>query len=325
MTQDIPAGDVLRAPKRSERLRQRAAWMYFVEEMTQSAIAEALGVGRVTVVRMLAEAKALGEVRIALSRGDAELGGLEAALCRLYGFSEAIVAPLSSATADPTAPIGAALGDHVSALLRNDMKIGLGWGRTLNRSLEYLRERSLRGLSVVSLVGGVTRFAQDNPAEFPSAFAHAFNADCYLIPAPALVDSAATKEALIQRCGLGEVYDFARALDAVVVSVGSLGSEAAIARFALIGEADRKALREYGGVGEMLCNVFDREGRIVEHPLNQRVMSVPIESVRAAPIRVLAAGGAHKQAAITGAIKLLEPTTLVTDAATARRLTAGPK
>ena len=80
MTQDIPAGDVLRAPKRSERLRQRAAWMYFVEEMTQSAIAEALGVGRVTVVRMLAEAKALGEVRIALSRGDAELGGLEAAL-----------------------------------------------------------------------------------------------------------------------------------------------------------------------------------------------------------------------------------------------------
>ena len=324
MTQDIPAGDVLRAPKRSERLRQRAAWMYFVEEMTQSAIAEALGVGRVTVVRMLAEAKALGEVRIALSRGDAELGGLEAALCRLYGFSEAIVAPLSSAAADPTAPIGAALGDHVSALLRNDMKIGLGWGRTLNRSLEYLRERSLRGLSVVSLVGGVTRFAQDNPAEFPSAFAHAFNADCYLIPAPALVDSAATKEALIQRCGLGEVYDFAEGLDAVVVSVGSLGSEAAITRFALIGEADRKALREYGGVGEMLCNVFDREGRIVEHPLNQRVMSVPIESVRAAPIRVLAAGGAHKQAAILGAIKLLKPTTLVTDAATARRLTGGP-
>ena len=74
MSQDLPVGDVLHAPKRSERLRQRAAWMYFVEEMTQSAIAEALGVGRVTVVRMLAEAKALGEVRIALSRGDAELG-----------------------------------------------------------------------------------------------------------------------------------------------------------------------------------------------------------------------------------------------------------
>ena len=58
MTDDLISNEVLRTPKRSERLRQRAAWMYFVEEMTQSAIADALGVGRVTVVRMLAEAKA---------------------------------------------------------------------------------------------------------------------------------------------------------------------------------------------------------------------------------------------------------------------------
>jgi DNA-binding transcriptional regulator LsrR (DeoR family) len=324
MTQERSA-EASRAPRRSERLRQRAAWMYFVEEMTQSAIADALGVGRVTVVRMLAEAKALGEVRIALSRGDAELGGLEAALSKAHGISEAIVAPMSSASADPTGPISAALGDHVSSLLRSEMKIGLGWGRTLNRSLEYLRERSLRDLTVVSLVGGVTHFARDNPAEFPSAFARAFNADCYLIPAPALVDSPATKAALIERCGLRAVYDFARTLDAVVVSVGSLGGEATISRFQLIGESERRMMLEYGGVGEMLCNVFDRDGRLIDHALNQRVMSAPLEAVLAAPIRVLAAGGPHKFAAIEGAIKLLKPTTLVTDETTARKLTGGGK
>ena len=325
MSEALSSNGVLRTPKRSERLRQRAAWMYFVEEMTQSAIAEALGVGRVTVVRMLAEAKALGEVRIALSRGDAELGGLESALCRLYGLSEAIVAPLSSDSADPTAPIAAALGDHVSALLRNDMKIGLGWGRTLNSSLEYLSERSLKGLNVVSLVGGVTHFVADNPAEFPSGFARAFNADCYLIPSPALVDSPATKTALIERCGLKSVYDFAQALDAVVLSVGSLGPEASIARYGVIGEADRKTLGEYGAVGEILCNVYDDKGRIVDHPLNSCVMSVPLDVVRAAPIRVLAAGGPEKLAAIRGALTLLRPTTLVTDAATARRVTAADR
>jgi len=295
--------------------------MYFVEEMTQSAIAQALGVGRVTVVRMLAEARALGEVRIALSRGRAELGGLEAALCRAHGLEEAIVAPLSLPSADPTASIGAALGEYVSSLLRNDMKIGLGWGRTLNRSLEHLRERDLNGLSVVSLVGGVTHFAHDNPAEFPSAFARAFNADCYLIPAPALVDSPLTKAALIERCGLGSVYAFADALDAVVVSVGSLGDAATVARCELIGAADRRAMREHGGVGELLCNVYDKEGLLIDHPLNLRVMSAPLESVKAAPIRVLAAGGAHKLGAIEGALKLLKPTTLVTDEATARNLT----
>jgi DNA-binding transcriptional regulator LsrR (DeoR family) len=311
-----------RTPRRSERLRQRAAWMYFVEEMTQNAIAEALGIGRVTVVRMLAEAKAIGEVRIELSRGHAELGGLEAALCKAHGLKDALVAPLSAPTADPTGPIGAALGDYVSSLLHNDMKIGLGWGRTLNRSLEYLRERSLQGISVVSLVGGVTHFAHDNPTEFPSAFARAFNAECYLIPAPALVDSPSTRTALIERCGLGAVYAFAGALDAIVVSVGSLAAESTIARFELIGEADRGLMREFGGVGELLCNVFDREGRVIDHPLNERVMSVPMQAVRAAPVRVLAAGGAQKLAAIEGAIRLLRPTALVTDEASARKLAA---
>jgi DNA-binding transcriptional regulator LsrR (DeoR family) len=191
----------------------------------------------------------------------------------------------------------------------------------MNRSLEHLRERSVRGLHVVSLVGGVTHFAHDNPHEVPSAFARAFNAECYLIPAPAVVDSPATKQALIERCGLRSVYDFANALDAIVTSVGSLGDEATIARFELINAADRKAMREYGGVGELLCNVYDIEGRILDHPLNQRVMSVPVDAIRAAPIRVLAAGGEHKVSSVKGAIRLIEPTALVTDEITARRLT----
>jgi len=121
--------------RRSARLRQRAAWMYYVEEMTQNAIADALGVGRVTVVRLLSEARAMNEVRISLSRDVAELSRLEIDLQKGYGIAEAVVAPLSTRGADPRAAIGAATGQYVSDMLRPDMKIGLGWGQTLsNRS-----------------------------------------------------------------------------------------------------------------------------------------------------------------------------------------------
>ncbi|TIP33365.1 MAG: sugar-binding transcriptional regulator, partial [Mesorhizobium sp.] len=51
---------------RTDRLRIRAAWMYFVEQMTQNEIADVLGVGRVTIVRMLAEARARNEVKITI-------------------------------------------------------------------------------------------------------------------------------------------------------------------------------------------------------------------------------------------------------------------
>ena len=80
-------------------------------------------------------------------------------------------------------------------------------------------------------------------------------------------------------------------------------------------------MREHGGVGEMLLLRLRSRRAVLDHPLNERAMSVPLKSVGAAPIRVLAAGGAHKLPAIEGAIKLLRPTTLVTDEATARKLT----
>ena len=316
------AGERRRPLERAERLRQRAAWMYYVEEMTQSDIAHAMGVGRVSVARMLAQARALGEVRIALKRCASELAGLEIALAKALDAAEAIVAPLSSPDADPTAPIGAALGAFVSDLVADEMKIGLGWGRTLFHSLDHLRERAVKNVTVVSLVGGVTHVARVNPAEFAWEFARVYGADCYLIPAPALVDGPATRQALIERCGLKAVYDFARRLDAVVVSVGALSARSTVAGFGLIDESERRRLGEYGAVGEMLCNVFDADGRLVDHPINARTMSIPLESVAAAPVRVLASGGAAKIEAMRGAAKLLRPTVVVTDEATARALTS---
>jgi DNA-binding transcriptional regulator LsrR (DeoR family) len=318
-----PAAYRQRAPlRRGERLRRRAAWMYYVEEMTQSAVAEALGIGRVTVVRMLAEARALGEVRIALARGAAELAGLEIALAKTLGVGEAIIAPLSAPDANPTAPIGAALGAVISELVADNMKIGLGWGLTLRQALDHLSERAAKAVTVVSLVGGVTHVGSINPAEFAWEFARAYNADCYLIPAPALVDSGETRQALIERCGLAEVYEFARRLDAVVFGVGALNADSTVVRFGLIGEAERRLLREYGAVGEALCYVYSAEGRLIDHPINARVMSAPLEAVVAAPIRVMAAGGAAKIDALRGAARLLKPTTLVTDETTARTLVA---
>jgi DNA-binding transcriptional regulator LsrR (DeoR family) len=316
-----PAANRQHAPlRRGERLRRRAAWMYYVEEMTQSAVAEALGVGRVTVVRMLAEARALGEVRIALARGAADLAGIEIALAKALGVNEAIVAPLSAPDADPTAPIGAALGAAISELVAEDMTIGLGWGRTLRQALDHLSERAAKSVTIVSLVGGVTHVGAINPAEFAWEFARAYNADCYLIPAPALVDSAETRKALVERCGLAEVYELANRLDAIVFGVGALDPASTIVRYGIVSESERQRLLEYGAVGEALCYVYSAEGRLLDHPINARVMSAPIAAVAAAPIRIMAAGGAGKIEAMRAAARLLKPTTLVTDETTARAL-----
>lgn len=308
--------------RRSPRLRQRVAWMYYVEEMTQSAIAEALGIGRITVVRLLSEARVMNEVRISLSRDLAVLARLEIEMQKAYRVGEVIVAPLSSPAADPRASIAAAAGEYVSDMLRPDTKVGLGWGQTLNRTLSFVVERPVPGLSVVSLLGGITRARQANPAEFAWQFSRIFLAECYLLAAPAIVDSAATKRTLIERCGLREVYEFANGLDAVIVSVGSIDANSTANLFGIIPEAEQEALRKAGAVGDLLFNFFDAEGRLVDHPLNQRAMSIPFPTIAAAPIRVLISGGSNKLDAMAGAVKLLRPTVLITDETTAEALIA---
>ena len=179
--------------RRSPRMRQRVAWMYYVEAMTQCDIAEALGIGRITGARLLSEARAMNEVRVTLARDAAIDSSVEIALQKAWGIQEVIVAPRSSKDVDPRAAIAAAAGPYISRLLRPGTKLGLGWGETLNRVLGYIEERPMAELSVVSLLGGIMRVGAANPTEFAWQFARLFGADCYLLAAPAILTAGAAK------------------------------------------------------------------------------------------------------------------------------------
>jgi DNA-binding transcriptional regulator LsrR (DeoR family) len=303
--------------RRSDRLRLRAAWMYHVEEMTQSAIADALGIGRVTVVRLLSDARNNHEVRISLSRAVSELTALEMAIERAFGIGEAIVAPLSTKDADPTRPIAAATGQFVSDFLQPGMKIGVGWGQTLHQCLSFISDRQIPDVSVVSLLGGIAKAKQYNPTEFAWQFSRILQSECFLLPAPALVDSVDTKRALIDRCGLSEIFAVGRSLDAVLLSVGGMTPDATAYRFGYFSEQDRLSLIKEGAVGDLLYYFYGIDGQLVQHSINDRVMAIPVESLAMAPHRILTSGGPNKIDAIIGAIRLVKPTVFITDEVTA--------
>jgi len=306
--------------RRSARVRHRVAWMYYAEEMTQNEIAEILGVGRVTVARLLADAKALNEIKISLRHEFEELASLEAALQKRFQVERAIVAPVSSQYADPTPAIAAATGEIIGEVIRPNMLLGVGWGRTLLRILPFVDESDTPGLTIVSLLGGISAVKQYNPAEFAWRFSRLFQADCYLIAAPAVVDSKETKTALIERCGIGPVFDLAHKLDAVLLSVGSTAPNSTAQLFDVFPDDERKSLIAAGAVGDVLFNFYDIEGKLVDHPANERVMSVPIPQLKEVPLRILTSGGIDKVPALLGALRMLQPHILVTDEIAARAI-----
>ncbi len=309
-----------RSAGRVARNRMRIAWMYYVEGLTQNEIAGRLGIGRVTVVRNINEALKQREVKIWIDGDVSECLALEARLKKAFGLVDAVVVPEPSDPQHTARAIGAAAGMYVTDQLTDNFRIGVGWGSTLYESLQTLAPKELKGLEVVSMLGGIVAAKRFNPAEFAWQFANTVGADCYLLAAPAVVDSAATKQTLIERCGLHEVLDRVEKMDMALVSVGTLSLQSTSFRFGFFTEAERQSLIAAGAVGDMLYNFYDATGKIVAHPINERVMSMPIERLRGVPRRVLISGGNEKLDALLGGLRLADCNVLITKEGTAEAL-----
>lgn len=304
----------------TEMLRARTVWLYYGDGKTQSEIAKQLGINRIMVVRLLAEARRRNEVRITISSALSELARVELELERRFGISRVILAPRSDHTLDPIPVIAAAAGAYLSNRIGPDMTIGVGWGRTLYASLPFITATAHDNLKVISLLGGIAIARRYNPAEFAWRFAELFQAEGYLIPAPALVDSPETRNALLERCGLSDIFSMTDKMDMALLSVGAADSLTTSERTGFLSEADRKSLLRAGAVGNILYNFIDADGQIIDHDVNRRVIAADLARIRKAPSRVLVAGGNEKVAAIQAALKAIAPTVLITDERTGMSL-----
>jgi DNA-binding transcriptional regulator LsrR (DeoR family) len=204
--------------------------------------------------------------------------------------------------------------------MKSGMTVGVGWGRTLYNTLPFITGETLEDFRVVSLLGGIAAARRFNPAEFAWQFAELFQGEGFLIPAPAVVDSAETKHALLERCGLSAIFEMATKLDVALLSVGGITNLTTSYRTGYITEADRRSLIDAGAVGDVLYNFIDENGNLVAHDVNERVISVNLPILRRTAERVLISGGKEKRVAVRGAIKILNPTTFITDEQTAKAL-----
>ena len=316
----LSASQVIGVQNEADRLRARAVWLYHVEGCTQNDIATQLGINRVMVVRLLAEARRRNEVRVTISAPLSDLVQLEREVETRYGIARVIVAPFADREGDPVKVIAAAAGAFISGEMKAGMTVGVGWGRTLYNTLPFIAGETLENFRVVSLLGGIAAARRFNPAEFAWQFAELFQGEGFLIPAPAVVDSPETKHALLERCGLAAIFEMADKLDMALISVGGISTLTTSYRTGYLSEADRRSLIEAGAVGDVLYNFIDEAGNLVDHEVNARVISANLSHLRRTPERVLISGGRDKLIALRASLGTLDPTTLITDEQSARWL-----
>jgi DNA-binding transcriptional regulator LsrR (DeoR family) len=307
---------------RDEQLATRAAWLYFVAGLTQAQIGKKLGINRIRVNRLLAQAREQGMVQIRITGRLADCIELENKITERFALDQAIIVPTPPDASLVRHVIGAAAGNALAERLKDGMSVGVGWGRTLRLSLRSVPRRPLRRVSVVSLMGGLTRGAAVNPHETASHLADLIDAQCFYIAAPALCDSEATRDLLAQQPMIKDVFERLRKVDLVLVSAGGLAADSTIHQVDLISAADGRSLKKAGAVGDLCAHWLDVDGRLVDHPLNQRAVALAPFDLKSVPCVIMASGGADKVEILHGVLKGQMVDILITDEVTASGILA---
>lgn len=303
-------------PQRLELLA-RIASMYYEDGVTQSEIAAQTGYSRSAISRLLNEAREMGVVEIRVHHPLERRQDLEQALLERLPLKTVLVLKRGLLNhAQMLRRLGALGAPLVEELIGNQTTVGISWGTGLAELVDAIRPRPLTNVHVVQIIGliGTSELPEiDNP-ELTQRLARTLGGRYSILPAPLLVDSETTRNALWNDYRVQRVLAHARHMDVALLGIGAVEPQySTLVRAGYLSLEQAAELARAGAVGDVSAIYVDRFGRIVDIPLTRRIVTIDPAALAAIPNKVGIAGGQAKPLPILGAVRAGLVNILITD------------
>lgn len=298
------------------------AELYYERDLRQPEIAELTGFSVSKVSRLLSAARDQGVVRITVEPPAAGRSAAADALARRFGIDVELTPGGGGDAAAASRLAGLAAADHLAPRLPTEGIVGIAAGYTVAALVSAMPAMDRPGLTFVPVVGGWDLQNQlFDGNELARRMAERFGARARSLHAPAVLDSPATKEALLRDSAIGSVAAQWAAIDLAVLGIGGApyahpGYRTAIDR---LDEPARRELAALDVVGDIACHFLGRAGTFLDS-WSARTLAIPIAELRRVPQVFAVAAGASKAPAILAALRSGLVHVLVTDAPTAERV-----
>jgi DNA-binding transcriptional regulator LsrR (DeoR family) len=243
---------------------------------------------------------------------------LERGLMDEYGLKDAFIVPSSQNKSQTNAGIAEAASMYISERLTEHSLINMGYGDTPSRILNNLATLAERPITCVSLTGGVSYY-------LPDTRSNVFNAKLHLIPTPLLASSKEMADAMRQEASVMEVSRMISLAQLTVVGIGAMHESATIFKTGILNRNDFLYLQMQGAVGDLLSHFIDRDGRLIETPLEGRLISTSLDKLKELQNVIGVAAGDVKVDAIRAALRGGYLDVLITDDRTATQLLDGER
>ena len=306
------------------RLITKVARMYHERGIRQVDIADLLHLSQARVSRLLKRANELGIVRTVVVVSEGVHTEAEEALEERYGLAEVVVVDVEGSESDIFAGLGSAGATYLESTLTGGERIGISpWSQTLLSVVDRMRPLRLSGAdNVVQLIGGMgLTSAQAQANRLLSELAQLLGANATFVPAPGLVGTQTIRDSLLNDPAMEAVAAEWASLTMALVGIGSLPPSQFLRESGnAVGPDDQAKLLAAGAVGDICHRFFDSAGIAVPNDLDNRVLGIDPDTLRAIPRRIGFAGGLRKHEAIHAAITGGWVNVLVTDISTADAL-----
>ncbi|MCZ0963831.1 sugar-binding transcriptional regulator [Paracoccus benzoatiresistens] len=309
------------------RLIARVAQMYHAEGKRQADIANTLHMSQATVSRMLKRAEKEAIVRTTIIPPAGTFSDLETALREKFGLTEAIVIDCSEDRDGAImARIGEAAAHFLEVTLRQEEIVGVSsWSQTILRMVDNIHPlKGAKAKYVIQMLGGIgDASVQTHATELTARLAKLTGGEPRLLLVQGVSSSREAKIVMLADPVVRETMNLFGRLTLAVVGIGAVEPSELLARSGnVFSKQELALLNESGAVGEISFRFYDKNGKPVDTPLNDRVIGITLDELKKAERVMALAGGASKTEAIAGALKLGIIDVLVTDKFTAARLTA---
>ena len=294
------------------RLMIKAVWYYYIEN-----ISHLLGVSRSKVIALLERARQSGVIQFNVQQDSSRRMEMERELLSRFGLRDTFIVPSAGTLANPNESIAQAAAMYILRRAADDTFINIGYGDTTSRILNHLATAAQQPMNVVSLTGGVNYY-------LPNTNSNVFNARLYLIPSPLLLSSASLRDSLRQEPDVEEIFRMIPLSSMSVVGIGCLNDRATIVKNGILNKNDFTFLKMQGAVGDVLSHFLDRNGAVISHDMEGRLMSTPMDQLRKLEHVIGAAGGPDKAEAILAVLRGGYLDVLITDEDTAQLLLEAP-
>lgn len=282
----------------------RVAKLHYELHLSQIEIARREHLSKSTVSRLIRAASDMGMVQIAIVEPKHSFTAIEDALTARFGLKKATVLPDVVGNRDILRrDICAALAEDLGRVVANGSVVGVAWGNTMSTLGKVLPRMARRGVSVIQLNGGLSKaLYETGTAAVVRDFVDALNAEGYLLPAPALVDTPAIAAAIKSDSSVHRILRLAARCDTAVYSVGTMGQSTALYQMGYFSPAAYESLRRRA-VGDICSHFVDAAGQVADRALDARVVATPLAVIRRVPSKLVAAAGTEKAAAVLACLR----------------------